>query len=191
MRTKKKLRWSEEELSFLKSNINKMNNTQIASCLSRSVNSVRKMVTRSGVKRNPSFILQIQKERGVELSKIEKSSAHRANISKSLKSFHKKNPELYLGSKNPKWRGGFISDGHGRKLVYSPNHPNPSKCGIYVYEYRLIMEKKLKRYLKKNEVVHHKDGDHTNNHMDNLQVMTQSEHASIHGRRKKQLLHIT
>jgi hypothetical protein len=92
------------------------------------------------------------------------------------------NTYIRTGKNNPKWRGGVIYD-HGRKLVYTPNHPKPDHSGIYCYEYRLIMEKKLGRYLLGNEIVHHINGDDTDNRIENLAVMTQSNHIAIHRRR--------
>lgn len=51
---------------------------------------------------------------------------------------------------------------------------------ISQHQHRVVMEKFLKRKLKKGEIVHHVDGDKKNNHLNNLKVMTQSEHASLH-----------
>ncbi|CDS48893.1 hypothetical protein [Polaromonas sp. CG9_12] len=43
------------------------------------------------------------------------------------------------------------------------------------------MERILGRYLRPEEEVHHKDGDPTNNHPDNLQVFaTHAEHMRHH-----------
>jgi len=83
------------------------------------------------------------------------------------------------GSKNPKWKGGVMYD-RKRKLVFSPEHPQPDFLKKYCYEYRLIMEKHLGRYLKKDEIVHHMNGDQTDNRIENLKVMTQSEHINLH-----------
>ena len=47
-------------------------------------------------------------------------------------------------------------------------------------EHRLIMEQHIGRSLEKNEVVHHVDGDKSNNHISNLRLMTDKEHRSIH-----------
>jgi hypothetical protein len=82
------------------------------------------------------------------------------------------------GSKNPKWKGGICFD-RNRKMIYSPNHP---RCmnGVYVYEYILIAEEMLGRYLAKGEIVHHKNGDQTDNRPDNLEVITQSDHIKLH-----------
>lgn len=84
-----------------------------------------------------------------------------------------------IGAGNPKWRGGVVFD-HGRAAVYSPDHPYPNFNHIYVYRYRLVMEKHLGRYLLPTEIVHHKNEDVTDDRLDNLEVMTQSEHIKLH-----------
>lgn len=84
------------------------------------------------------------------------------------------------GSNNPKWKGGIIGDGHGRVLVYSPNHPFPNYCGTHVYRYRLVMEDQLGRYLRPEEIVHHKNGIMDDDRKENLEVMTQSNHCKTH-----------
>ena len=52
--------------------------------------------------------------------------------------------------------------------------------GTHVLEYRLLVEKKIGRYLTNDEIVHHINGDQTDNRLENLEVMTLSEHAKIH-----------
>lgn len=42
------------------------------------------------------------------------------------------------------------------------------------------MEQHLGRKLKKGEVVHHIDGNKTNNNINNLQLMTAKEHSKMH-----------
>ena len=86
----------------------------------------------------------------------------------------------YKGSNNPKWRGGKIKRSDGRVFVYVPGHPKAIMGGSHILEYRLIAEIIIGRHLKDNEVVHHRDGDVTNNILDNLEVITFSEHARIH-----------
>lgn len=44
------------------------------------------------------------------------------------------------------------------------------------------VEKRIGRRLFANEVVHHKDGDRSNNSIDNLDLMTRAEHAAHHAR---------
>lgn len=84
------------------------------------------------------------------------------------------------GRQNPNWKGGVISDGHGRVLIYAPGHPHPNWNGTHVYRYRLVVEEQLKRFLCPPEVVHHLNEQPSDDRLENLQVMTQAEHAKIH-----------
>lgn len=56
--------------------------------------------------------------------------------------------------------------------------------GYYGYtssvNHRKVMEKHIGRPLEKKEIVHHIDGDRLNNDIDNLCLMTMSEHAALH-----------
>lgn len=63
--------------------------------------------------------------------------------------------------------------------VRAPLHPHADKNG-YVYRYRLVMEKKLGRYLLPTEIVHHKNEDVSDDSPDNLEVKTQSLHIKDH-----------
>lgn len=60
------------------------------------------------------------------------------------------------------------------------------KPGVYVQEHIYIMEKHIGRRLLNNEVVHHIDSNRSNNHIENLQLMTRSAHISLHHKGKKQ-----
>lgn len=91
-----------------------------------------------------------------------------------------KKPSI-LGSKNPRWKGGKTIAHDGRVLVYSPNHPNPSK-GRYVYRYRLVMEQHIGRFLKRGEVVHHKNHIVNDDRIENLQIMREVEHNQLHAK---------
>jgi len=46
--------------------------------------------------------------------------------------------------------------------------------------HRVVAEQKLGRPLERGEIVHHLDGDKWNNAPENLEVMTQAEHARLH-----------
>lgn len=82
------------------------------------------------------------------------------------------------GAGHGKWRGGRTLDRSGYVLVRVWDHPtatrNPSKHhrGAYIAEHRLVMEQHLGRPLLPAEVVHHKNGDKTDNCIENLQLFS-------------------
>lgn len=86
---------------------------------------------------------------------------------------------LYKGSRkgpqNPFWGGGRYKDHtSGYIWVYSPEHPSRTKKG-YVLEHRLIMEKFIGRYLRQNEIIHHKNKIKDDNRLKNLEVIVLGE----------------
>lgn len=82
------------------------------------------------------------------------------------------------GHDAPKWRGGRYIDHQGYVSVFAPDHP--TAVNNRVREHRLVMERKLGRALRRDEHVHHIDGDKTNNDLSNLVVMSKSEHMKLH-----------
>ena len=66
-------------------------------------------------------------------------------------------------------------------MVYAPGHPDARLFGgSHIYEYRLIAAQKIGRVLHRDEIVHHINGDHTDNRPENLEVMTQGAHLLAH-----------
>lgn len=49
-----------------------------------------------------------------------------------------------------------------------------------VYAHRHIMAIHLGRPLRRDEVVHHKNHDRTDNRLENLELMSHSDHARMH-----------
>ena len=64
--------------------------------------------------------------------------------------------------------GGYI-------YIRTYNHPYATKQG-YVMQHRLVMEKKLGRYLKPNELIHHINGIKDDNRPKNLSLTNIYEH---------------
>ena len=65
---------------------------------------------------------------------------------------------------------GFIRDGYQMW---------PRK-GKSTREHRIVMEQHLGRPLTSDELVHHRDHNKRNNHIENLQVMSRADHARLH-----------
>ena len=88
---------------------------------------------------------------------------------------------LQIGSKAPGWKGG-VRKHRGYIFIYSPTHPaiKHTPRSPYVKRSRLIMEKKLGRYLGSQEVVHHINGIRDDDHIENLMLTTRAGHNHIH-----------
>jgi hypothetical protein len=69
------------------------------------------------------------------------------------------------------------------KYVYFLDKKHPLSSGLNVgkvYYHRHLMSIKLGRWLLQEEVVHHIDGNRSNNSIDNLEVLSNTEHARSH-----------
>ena len=70
------------------------------------------------------------------------------------------------------------------KSKYNGNNGNKypwtRSFGRRTYVHRAVVEKNIGRKLVKGEIVHHKNFNRDDNRLENLQVMSQSEHIKIH-----------
>lgn|SRR3990167_9246253 len=102
-------------------------------------------------------------------------------------SFKKGIIPFYKNKKNPKiskekchfWKGGKIIH-QGYVYIFKPEHPFAISKG-YIFEHRLVMEKELGRYLTSQEVVHHINGNPSDNRLENLMLFANhSNHKKFH-----------
>jgi|SRR6476619_4223877 len=89
------------------------------------------------------------------------------------------------GSNNNYWKGGrYIDRESGYVFIYKPDHPFCRK-NRHVLEHRLVMEKYLGRYLDPNEIVHHINGNTSDNRIENLELfVNHSKHMKLHANKR-------
>lgn len=129
--------------------VRNMNLDEVAAHYACSQEAARKAMIRLGVERKPA---------------VNRSDRPHPNKARKM-------------SQNGFWKGGTTMDGD-YLMVKVPGHPFANSGG-YVRKHRLVMEKKLGRYLTREEVVHHKDDDPSNNRPSNLVLYANnSEHLA-------------
>lgn len=91
------------------------------------------------------------------------------------------------GEANGRWGGERRITTEGYAAVRVPiDHPHAwgssrLKNFRYAYEHHVVMMQIIGRPLKADEIIHHRDGNRTNNQSDNLELLTRSDHARLHG----------
>ena len=93
------------------------------------------------------------------------------------------NKKRLQGDTNPRWNNGVRYDAsHGFYIRIKPEHPfyqmSMSAGGQrYIAKHRLVVAMSIGRPLEKWEVVHHVNGDNTDNRLENLELLgSQTEH---------------
>ncbi|MFA5307029.1 MAG: HNH endonuclease signature motif containing protein [Candidatus Babeliales bacterium] len=76
------------------------------------------------------------------------------------------------GKQHHNWGGGCFVTSAGYVKVWTEDG--------YRFEHHLVMEQQIKRRLTDDEVVHHINGNKSDNRIENLQLTTKSEHSHLH-----------
>lgn len=106
---------------------------------------------------------------------VKRSDETRKRISDAKKKYRKRNDYEFGGHEKLR-TDGYIS-------VFVPNHPTATKDG-FVLKHRLVMEQHLGRLLEKGEDVHHINGIRNDNRIENLQILSHSDHTRLHWKLK-------
>ena len=78
------------------------------------------------------------------------------------------------GVNNIHWKGGRSIDKESGYVKINLGNNR------YIYEHRLVMEKYLKRKLKSDEIIHHRNENPQDNRLGNLEIRANGEHLTYH-----------
>lgn len=103
-----------------------------------------------------------------------------------LSKLEEKNPMYGKYGKQHHNYKGVISDGKGYLMILKPDWYTGRKNSKHVYLHDVIICEQLGlTELPKNYVVHHVDGNKTNNSIDNLCLITLAGHSKLHQMQRK------
>lgn len=85
------------------------------------------------------------------------------------------------GEKCHRWNKGKIISSHGYTKVRVDKNDQLSDPNGYAYEHHIVWREAGNEHPKKGQVIHHKNDDKQDNHIENLKLITRRHHALEHG----------
>ena len=148
-----------------------MTTKQVAAALGLNMSAARKAILDGGaVMRSTGFLTEEGKQKIKQAGKARKGSKRSADACARIKSGRQA-----WGQEN--------GTGFSVKPSGYIEHTRGEHKGRSVHV--VIMEERIGRRLADDEVVHHIDGDRSNNNINNLALMTRSGHARLHRREQR------
>ena len=138
---------------------------QVAEALGRPKSTVRLILLRAGVKlRTVSEALAVAFAQG-RVRRVGNRSPRSSSMRERVRQARLRHSALHAAGTCLTSRGyvRFTKGPHCNQLVH-----------------RVLMEERLGRRLRREEHVHHKDGNRKNNEIENLEVLHIAEHARLH-----------
>lgn len=86
------------------------------------------------------------------------------------------------GARHPKWKNGIVSSHGYVKIRVGKSHPLADPNG-YAYEHHVVWYAAGRR-LGPKQNLHHRNGDKTDNRIENLELLSASDHAKEHTARR-------
>lgn len=88
------------------------------------------------------------------------------------------------GTRCGRWNDGKIISSQGYvRIRVGKDHPLADPNG-YAYEHLIVWVSSGRRRPEKDEIIHHENGDKTDNRIQNLSLMSRAKHNSIHNQSK-------
>jgi hypothetical protein len=112
-----------------------------------------------------------------------KGYTNKGSFKKGFIPYNKGKKSSQSGSNHYHWQGGRVILKTGYIEIYMPNHPYARRN--YVFEHRLVMEVHIGRHLTPKEVVHHINGNPSDNRIENLMLFANNgRHLSFQLKRR-------
>lgn len=104
----------------------------------------------------------------------------RLGIPLMARGYRSPHPPAHHGPEHHNWAGGTYQLHSGYIFEYAPDHPASASRKGYVAQHRLVMERHLGRLLTSAEVVHHINGNKSDNRLSNLCILSRRQHIHNH-----------